>query len=222
MIHQTITKAVLAIVFTLVLTFGAGHTSESVNAADIICTVLIFFGQPCHATPVVAAGPLQNAQMVVADTTAAPGQAVAVSVRLNTEGNPISAATFALELDPSKVSVDPTDSNGDGIPDVVTVNVPAGMSKAVSWNAAESRLEVALFGTALPLPTLAAGNLLTVTLTVADGAAAGATPLTLQLVSLGDPEGQDVQVTAQDGTLTIVAIGGTEQSGAIFLPLIRN
>lgn len=201
---------------------GAGHSTESVNAADIICTVLLFFGQPCNGASVTAAGVQQSAQITVADTTAAPGQAVAVSVRLNTADNSIAAATLALELDASKVSVDPTDSDGDGVPDAVTINAPAGMSKSASWNAAESRLEVALFGTALPLPTLADGSLLTVTLTVAEGAAAGATPLQLQLVSLGDPEGQDVQVTTQPGTLTIEAISGSEQSGAIFLPLIRN
>jgi hypothetical protein len=75
------------------------------------------------------------------------------------------------------------------------------MNKAVIWNAAANRLEVALYGTSLPLPTLSDGVLATVEI----NATASVTPPTLTLVSLSDASGNDLPTAPPTG---------------LFLPLI--
>jgi len=139
-------------------------------------------------------------------------------VNFNPAGNSVAAATLALTVDPSQLSFDATDADADGVPDAVVLNIPASMSKSVTWNAAQSRLEVAVFGTALPLPTLSDGALATVNFQVA-ATATGASELGLQLVTLSDPEGQDLAVAQDNGTLTVTGDNATPRN-FLYLPVI--
>ncbi|MEZ4711444.1 MAG: Ig-like domain-containing protein [Caldilineaceae bacterium] len=196
---------------------GVNNNKPSVNAADIICTVLVFFGNDSCTQPGVQAASAADVASLSApqNLAAAAGEEVAVDLTLNTGANSVAAATFALALDTSKVTFDATDANEDGVPDAITFNAPASMTKSVTWNAEQSRIEVALFGATLPLPTLSDGVLATVTLDVA-GNASGDAPLTLDLVSLGDDRGADVEVNDVDGLLRI---GG---NGDIYLPIVTR
>jgi hypothetical protein len=195
---------------------GSNNTSDSVSAGDIVCTVLLFFKGNCGSS-VVAAGQQTTAQLAVADASAQPGQTATVTVNFNPAGNQVAAASFALVLDPSQLAFDAADANGDGLPDAVQLTVPAGMSKSVQWNAAQNRLEVAVFGASLPLPTLGEGMLATVNLQVAATATPGATELGMALASLGDTEGQDVTVVPTGGTLTI---GDGAARNLLYLPMV--
>jgi hypothetical protein len=194
---------------------GSNNSSDSVSAGDIVCTVLLFFKGNCGSS-VVAAGQQTTAQLAVADASAQPGQTATVTVNFNPAGNQVAAASFALVIDPSQLAFDATDANSDGLPDAVQLTVPAGMSKSVQWNAAQSRLEVAVFGASLPLPTLGEGVLATVNLQVAATAAPGTTELGVALASLGDTEGQDVTVAPTGGTLTI---SGDVVRNLLYLPV---
>jgi hypothetical protein len=120
-------------------------------------------------------------------------------------------------IDTSKLSFDATDADSDGVPDAVQLTVPAGMSKSVQWNAAQSRLEVAVFGASLPLPTLSAGVLATVNVQVAATAAPDVTDLGVTLASLGDTAGQDLAITPTSGVLTIG--DGTAARNLLYLPV---
>ncbi len=195
---------------------GAAHTADSITIADITCIVLIFFGDgSCTQPTVQRAANMSTATLSVSSPpTVQAGQPITVEIRLETAGNSVAAAGFALALDSSRLSVDPTDSDGDGVPDAVAINVPANMTKSVRWNSTLSRLEVAIFGTAMPLPTLSDGTLATITLAVAADAN-GTVPLDLQLASLGNTNGDDVVVNGQDGSLHI---DGTVNR--IFLPTV--
>ena len=195
---------------------GANNSSDSITAADIICSVLIFFGHEC-GTGVQAAGAMQAAHLAVADQQATVGATTSLTVTLNTGGNAIAAATFALGLDPAVLHFATADADEDGVPDAITLNTPAGMSKSVTWNAAAKRLEVAVFGMSLPLPTLTDGKLATVTIAVANDTMATSTPLALDLVSFSDPDGNDLPFTDQDGTLTIDT---SKVQRPLFLPLV--
>lgn len=194
------------------------NLTDSVTAADITCTVLIFFGHPC-GTGVQAAGAMQAAHLAVADQQANVGANTTLTATLNTGGNAIAAATFALGLDPAVLRFDTADADEDGVPDAITLHTPAGMSKSVTWNAAANRLEVAVFGMSLPLPTLTDGTLATVTIAVANDTTATSTPLALDLVSFSDADGNDLPFTDQDGALTIIGAPAAP-SKAIFLPLV--
>ena len=195
---------------------GSNNSSDSVSAGDIVCTVLLFFKGNCGSS-VVAAGQQTTAQLTVADASAQPGQSATVTVNFNPAGNQVAAASFALVIDPSQLGFDATDANGDGLPDAVQLTVPAGMSKSVQWNAAQNRLEVAVFGASLPLPTLGEGVLATVNLQVAATAAPGVTTLGVALASLGDTEGQDLAVAPTSGVLTIG--DGAAARNLLYLPV---
>jgi hypothetical protein len=195
---------------------GSNNTSDSVSAGDLICTVLLFFKGNCGST-VVAAGVQSTAQLAVADASAQPGQTATVTVNFDPAGNQVAAASFALVIDTSKLSFDATDADSDGVPDAVQLTVPAGMSKSVQWNAAQNRLEVAVFGASLPLPTLNAGVLATVNVQVAATATPGVTNLGVTLASLGDTAGQDLAVAPTSGVLTIG--DGAAARNLLYLPV---
>lgn len=192
--------------------------TDSVTAADITCTVLIFFGHPC-GTGVQAASAMQAAHLAVADQQANVGANTTLTVTLNTGGNAIAAATFALRLNPAVLHFATTDADQDGVPDAITLKTPAGMSKSATWNPTAKRLEVAVFGMSLPLPTLTDGTLATVSIAVANDTTASSTPLALDLVSFSDSDGNDLPFTDQDGALTIIGAPAAP-SKAIFLPLV--
>lgn len=195
---------------------GQSHDQASVDAADIICTVLVFFGHTsCTNGQVLAAHTGTSAMLSVASPpAAAPGQTVAVPLTLNTAGNRVAAATFALTFDPAYLSFDSSDADNDGVPDAILLHIPANLSVSANYNASQHRLEVALFSLALPMPLLTDGALATVTLHVTNTAMVATTPLTLSLVSLGDDQGQNVPVNAKDGLLQI--------GNSAFLPVIQR
>ena len=195
---------------------GLDNNSASITAADITCSVLIFFGHAC-GTGVQAANMAQAAHLAVADQQATVGATTTLTVTLNTGGNAIAAATFALGLDSAVLNFDTTDADADGVPDAITLNTPAGMSRSASWNATAKRLEVAVFGMSLPLPTLTDGTLATVSIAVANDTSATSTPLALDLVSFSDADGHDLPFTEQDGTLTIDT---SNVQRSLFLPLV--
>jgi hypothetical protein len=159
----------------------------------------------------------QAAHLAVADQQATVGATTTLAVTLNTGGNAIAAATFALGLDSAVLHFDTTDADADGVPDAITLNTPAGMSRSASWNATAKRLEVAVFGMSLPLPTLTDGTLATVSIAVANDTSATSTPLALDLVSFSDADGHDLPFTEQDGTLTIDT---SNVQRSLFLPLV--
>ena len=195
---------------------GADNSSASITAADITCSVLIFFGHAC-GTGFQAASATATTHLAVADQQATVGATTTLTVTLNTGGNAIAAATFALGLDPAVLHFVTADADEDGVPDAITLNTPAGMSKSATWNPAAKRLEVAVFGMSLPLPTLTDGTLATVTIAVANDTTVANTPLALDLVSFSDPDGNDLPFTDQDGTLTIETSPGQR---TLFLPLL--
>ena len=171
------------------------------------------------ATPTDTITPAK-AHLAVADQQASPGAKATLIVTLNTGGHQIAAATFALALDPAVLHFDTTDADEDGVPDAITLNTPASMLKSVNWNPEAKLLEVALFGMSLPLPTLTDGPLAAITVTVAADTTAHTIPLVLALVSLGDPDGNDVLVTTTEGTLTINKTSTAPHQ--LYLPLITK
>jgi len=171
---------------------GVNNSSASITAADITCTVLLFFGHTC-GTGVQAAAADQAATLSV--VTIANGEQTTIPVTLKSNGQAIAAVAFALNL--GDAPFDASDANGDGLPDAVALNVPTGVMKSVTWNAQARRLEVALYGATLPLPTLSDGVLATVTV---DGVV---TP-SLSQVSLSDANGNDLLAPRMSAFLPLV------------------
>jgi hypothetical protein len=158
----------------------------------------------------VAAATAAGSVIVPDQVSGAAGETVAIPVTLETGGNRIAAATFALSLDGATASFDPTDSDGDGVPDAITLNVPAGTAKTVIFDAATNRIQVALYGTALPMPLLSDGVLASIEVQLRGDTSA----LSLTQASLGSDVGQSIPV---DGVTT-----PTQGNDALFLPLLSQ
>lgn len=201
-----------------------------IDAADLICTTLIIFNGPhaCLQSAVVAAAGAATLAMPMT-LSAAAGQTVAVPLSFTGGANRVAAAVFAVDIDPTRVGFDPTDSNGDAIPDAITFTVPDGFAPQVTYDAARHQLRFVVADLAPPLALLPDGLVATVTLTVlstADGAAPSTIPLTFavdQPASLGSDQGQPVALTTSNGAVTLSrdeSNGG--QSNKLYMPLITK
>lgn len=191
------------------------HPQPSVGAEDIICTVLVFFGNDACTEPLamVAAVAAPASLTIPADVNGVGGATVAVPVMLKTAGHAVAAATFALTYDPAVTALDMTDADRDGVPDAISLNVPAGMAKTVSVDPAAGRIQVAVYATALPMPLLSDGTLATISLQVN-----GTSALALGAVSMGSDQGQ--RVPTVNDISTEPTEGGATRS--LFLPFLNR
>lgn len=201
-----------------------------IDAGDLICTTLIIFNgeQACALPPTVVAAGVATLAMPTT-LRAAPGQTVAVPLTFTGSANRVAAALFTLDLDPTRLAFDPTDSNGDAIPDAITFAVPAGFAPKVTYDATRRQLRFVVADLTPPLATLPDGLVATVALTVlptADDATTATIPLTFataQPASLGSDAGQSIPVTTSDGA---VALSSDEsnvvQPNKLYMPLITK
>lgn len=185
------------------------NADRTLAVADITCAARLFFGLTCTAG---RDGRTRAAQIAApASVVAAPGSTVAAPIVLTANGNAVAAAAFTMPIDPALV-FDATDADGDGVPDAVSFNTPAGFFKMVLYDAPARRLQVMVAGLTMPLPVLPDGAFATVHLQGAASATGGAAPINLNDVSLGSVEGNAVEViVAPIGLLNRVFLPAVER-----------
>ena len=147
--------------------------------------------------------------------------AATVSVSFDPSDSKINAATFSLNYDESKLSFNDADGDQNGMPDGVSVTVPAGYQVAVTHDSADinGEIDIAIFSLSPTAPELAKGNLVEVTFDVAEDADsfAAVTFSHNPEPSLGSASGSSIPVgTATNGGVAINTIY------KIFLPLIMR
>jgi hypothetical protein len=199
------------------------NLDTQIDAADMICTVLIIFqgqGACSVATAEQSASLVQSvpAALAIPDALFAElGEKVAVPINFASNGNDIAATAFVLTFDTARLHFDPTDGNGDGIPDAVSLHVPQRYAKSVSVDG-QGRIQIALSDIALPLLALADGPLATITFTAGESADGETTPVAFAddyPVSVGSTSGASLPVSVESGS---VLIEGTELTGEIPQP----
>lgn len=140
---------------------------------------------------------------------AAPDRPVSMPLRFTAWGQPIVAASFAVNLG-GCVGFDPTDTNNDDLPDNVDLHLPAGWSATVIHQPSDTdgELKFVLFDlppfTPLPTSTIAE---ITLDITCSASAAVQVEPLPFATVpppSLGDTSGQSAPPTVQNGSIDIL------------------
>lgn len=185
-----------------------------IGVSDLTCTVLRYFGatscsgvSAASSTPAVVSAP----SAVVATAQAA----VDVPVSLQTNGSGVGAIAFTLQVDPAIFVLDETDADEDGIPDMVSLNVPASMMQMVQVDLETGKIDVMASGVMPPLPTLNDGIVAIIRLTGGSQAAGAFAPLQLTNVSLGDTDGGTVEAE-------VVMVMPEGPSQGIFLPLITR
>ena len=102
---------------------------------------------------------------VVSQTVLLQGAAptVIVPIRLDADNSrKVSSAAFSLDYDSACLAIDPVDANQDGVPDAVSVRVPADFEKSVSLNAADAAgdLDIAIWDPDRPVAELAAPTII--------------------------------------------------------------
>jgi len=145
------------------------------------------------------------------DLSATPGSMVDVPVMLASNDNQIVSAGFNVKIAPP-LSFDPTDSDEDGIPDAITFHVPNGLLQIATFDEENNLLKVVITDLSLPFAVLSDGAIMTVGLQVSQSVSACDPPATITLAeaSLGNTEGESVDVIASDGEVSISSANGCQ------------
>jgi len=142
-----------------------------VDAGDLSCTILIIQGSGAACTGGIFTS-LNAADYGVATTSSAlvpesvgsdearislvipdfiptkPGQTSVVPIRLSTGGQLVNSVVFSLNYNETWLSFDPTDGDGDGIPDAMSLDLPDGFIASVSFDPLDTdgEIDLIIFG----------------------------------------------------------------------------
>ena len=196
-----------------------------VDAGDLSCTILIIQAQGTGTTAACVGGlpaapftnPSIKAQsasgglisLSLPDYVLGPaGKTVQLPVTLQANGKPISSLAFSVDFDESVLSFDPSDGNGDGLPDGISLKLPAGFFGSASFDAQDrdGELDVILFNPTVSSVVLPDGVIATITLAVGQPAAALLAPVNSSQdpqASFGSPDGLSLFGYMDDGSVWV-------------------
>lgn len=191
------------------------NTSAHVDVADILCTVLVVFGDNSCTLPAIAAAAPQPAILTVTGgQTVAAGETVEIPISLRGNGEAIAGAAFRINFDAQQVAVNPTDANHDGIPDAIRFNVPVDLMRSVKVGEDGASIDIAVADLSLPLFELPDNVLVKVAVTVKPSGAAIPLQIGLNNASLGNTNGMNVPVD--------VEVVGQAMESRLYLPVLRR
>lgn len=151
---------------------------------------------------------------------------VVVPVHYTSNGQEIASVVFSVDLDTTNLSFDPTDSDGDGIPDAVVFDVAAGFSASAAYDVGDSdgELDVFIADTFPPFASLADGDLIRIMLEA--GAPAQNTDVPIRFsrdprASFGSTSGSSVSGSTSDGSV-LISITASTPPAAPVLNAISN
>lgn len=196
-----------------------------IDAGDISCTGLLRVdGQHlCGADTDQNTGQTVAMLTIAGDRTGAGGATVQLPISLNTNGATVTAAAFRLQFDSAYLSFDPSDHNGDTLPDALTLIQPPLVSQPLLTVTAHSNaLDIALTDLATPPGSWYDGVFFIVNLRVQE--ISGSAPLTTTVAfapsvppSLGSASGTSIPVQANDGVVQLLPAAPPFRQ---YLPLI--
>jgi hypothetical protein len=151
----------------------------------------------------------------------AEGGSVTLPVSLDSGGTSVSSVAFSIDYDETRLAFDPTDANGDGVPDALRLTTPDGFDLSATVDVSRAEGEIALFiGDLTPaLAALPDGALLTLTFDLI-GAPSGTAAVRVAAapaVSFGTPTGTSVAGSGTNGAVRLSA-GST----TLYLPLVSR
>jgi photosystem II stability/assembly factor-like uncharacterized protein len=171
-------------------------------------------------TPTATYTPTPNSPSlnIPANVSASVGQPVQVPVQFISNGAAISAVTFSIDYDHTCLTFDSADSDGDGIPNGVSFNLPTAFAGGVVFNSADTagELDFTIGDYAPPLASLSSQTLATITF-VPKSACQPATGVTRTIaVNFAS------QPTASFGSSAGGSISGSTTNGSVSLSAIRS
>jgi hypothetical protein len=176
---------------------------------------------PTH-TPIPTATytPLPNAPSlsIPVNIPASTGQPVQVPIQFASNGATIASTVFSIDYDHTCLTFDSADSDGDGIPNGVSFNLPTAFAGGVVFNSADTagELDFTIGDYAPPLASLSSQTLATITF-VPKSACQPATGVTRTIaVNFAS------QPTASFGSSAGGSISGSTTNGSVSLSAIRS
>jgi hypothetical protein len=167
------------------------------------------------AVTIESPGPSTGPEVRIGTDTVSAGQDAVIPVTYTANGNAIIRTEFWIDYDESCLSFDPTDSDGNSVPDDVSFNLPITFNGTVNFDESStgSELHVIVSKATTPYPgpsqELPNGNLLSITFgttcTPATGSSTTA-PVKFSMSptpSFTNTSGNNVTGTTIDGTVTI-------------------
>jgi hypothetical protein len=156
--------------------------------------------------------------LTIADQIPANGDStVQVPISFAADGGAIAAITFVIEYDPTWLTFDPTDGDGDGLPDALSLALPPDFSVAVpAVDATAGTISIFIGDTTAPLAALSDGDLVMLTFDVGNPSSTTAAAVGFAndpTVSFGSTTGASVPGTAEGGTVEITPGTGSAPSG---------
>lgn len=145
------------------------------------------------------------------DISADPGQNVTVPITLDSDGAKISGVSFSLVYDESCLSFDPSDDNSDGLPDSISLSLPADVDRTLVAPAPEGaarEVDVVLADIVFPLVAIEDGVIVMIELNVADDAPCWGVTVDVGFwadtpATYFDTDMQEVDGTTHDGSIRI-------------------
>jgi hypothetical protein len=196
--------------------FCDSNQDNVINAGDIVCTVRRINDLVCGAGAAAPSTTGQAAFLGLGSALPSAGK-LSIPISYTANGNAAAALLFALQIDPA-YGFDPTDADGNGVPDALRLSLPAGYQAAVAYDAAARLLQVSLIALNLPMTPLADGQLGSLELSLQGDASAVTAAVSLQDVSLGGLNGESLAVQTDPVTTS----PQPTQITRIFLPVIRR
>lgn len=137
-----------------------------------------------------------------------PNNEVTIPITFTSNGQDISAMAFSVDYDENWLTFDDSDSNGDGIPDAFTLNLPAGFLSSVSFDGSDTdgELDIAIFNFSPSPPSLPDGTLASITLAAGNPSSTTEAAVAFSsapAASFSDTNSQSVSGTTDDGSVLI-------------------
>jgi uncharacterized repeat protein (TIGR01451 family) len=183
-------------------TSGCDANRDSrVDAGDVPSTVLIMFRGANTASVDGGLNSVTGPALTMPEEVQVAAGKVIVPVTFAANGHSITSLAFSVDYDETWLTLDPTDRDGNGVPDAVVFNLPGDFTYSVTFDESDADGEVDIFiGDILPpLTSLSDGPIAFMLLDVdssPDGTQ-GAVRFSLDpAASFGDTAGQSVPGTA--------------------------
>ena len=203
------------------------NQDTQIDAGDVSCTLLLIYKgvTQCNSGSGQGAVPATANLTIASDRVAVAGATVQIPITLTTNGAAVTAGAFRLHVDPTRLRFDPTDRNGDALPDAVVFTLPPLISRPLfTVTTRADTLDLVFTELAAAPVAWHDGVFLTITLRVHPLESALPVMTTVAfdqsvIPSLGSATGASIPVQAEDGLVQIVPMASQEW---LYLPLVTR
>jgi hypothetical protein len=190
------------------------HTTFFIDDVSLLVTTTSLSGS--SATP-------SAAPMLSIGSAQALGSSVALPVSLNSGDTSVSSVAFSIDYDETRLALNPTDADGDGVPDALRLAAPDTFELVATFDASDTNGEIDIFigDIVPPLAALPDNTILSVTFDLV-GQPTGTAAVNIAdapAVSFGTLQGASAPGSSTDG---LVRLNQSDSLSTLYLPLVQR